>query len=318
MLVSVVMPSYNHEKYVVEAAQSVLAQTHEHIELIIVDDGSRDSSVELLRTINDPRLKLVVQDNAGAHAAINRGLSLAQGDYLSIINSDDVYAPTRVVESLRQLEAEQADFVCTWIRVVDEAGNEKGIKEGWKNMRPSWSSAAKDYAYWLGDDFSQNLLSSNFVSTTSNMLFRRNIYDEIGGMRNLRFSHDWDFMLRLAPKFRCSVVTQPLMNYRLHGSNTISSNRKWMLFEVLWTLAANLHRYESDKLFGSDLEAEQLKTDIKTLYNSVHVNNLDKQFWLLLIYIRARRTALGNAADTELLDNADLRQTFIDLIPDHA
>lgn len=318
MLVSVVMPSYNHSKYVMQAAHSVLRQTHAHLELVVIDDGSKDNSVELLRSIDDRRLKLVVQENQGAHAAINRGLELAQGDYLAVINSDDIFAPTRIAECLAALDREQTDFACTWIRVVDVEGNEKGIKQGWKNMRPSWSSVAQDFAYWLGDDFALNLLSSNFVSTTSNMLFRRRIYDEIGGMRNLRFAHDWDFMFRLAPYYTSSVVPQPLMDYRLHGSNTISSNRKWMLFEVVWTIAANLHRYEGDLLFGAGSDPEALAGEIKALSNSVHVNGLDKLFWVLLIYLRSRRAALGEAIETELLDNAELRQNFIDLIADDA
>lgn len=318
MLISVVMPSYNHVRYVMQAARSVLDQTHAQVELVVIDDGSKDDSVALLRTIRDPRFKLVTQENRGAHAAINRGLDLAQGDYLAVINSDDVFAPTRLATCLAAMDREQSDFACTWIRVVDADGNPKGIKQAWRNMRPSWSSAAREFAWWQGDDVALNLLSSNFVSTTSNMLFRRRVLDRVGGMRNLRYAHDWDFMLRVAPLFTCSVVPEPLMDYRLHGSNTISSNRRWMLFEVLWTLAANLHRYEGSLLFGPQSSPETLAREVQSLFASVHVNGLDKLFWVLLTYLRARRAALGDGADTELLDNAALRQTFIDLIEETA
>lgn len=314
MLVSVVMPSYNHSKYVMAAAQSVLEQSYERLEFIVVDDGSKDNSVELLRGIDDPRLKLIVQENGGAHAAINRGLAAAQGDYLAIINSDDIFDPTRITKCLETLEREQSDFACTWIRVVDDAGAEKGIKQAWKNMRPSWSSDASDPVYWAGENFAVNILSSNFVSTTSNMLFSRQIYDEIGGMRNLRFAHDWDFMFRVVERYRCSVVPEPLMDYRIHGSNTISSNREWMLFEVMWTIAANLHRFHGDRLFGPDASPEDLMQEIRTFSNSVHVGGLDKQFWVLLSFINARRAAIGDAAETELLEDAQLRQVFIDAI----
>lgn len=314
MLVSVVMPSYNHSKYVMAAAQSVLEQSYERLEFIVVDDGSKDNSVELLRGIDDPRLKLIVQENGGAHAAINRGLAAAQGDYLAIINSDDIFDPKRIAKCLETLEREQSDFACTWIRVVDDAGAEKGIKQAWKNMRPSWSSDASDPVYWAGDDFALNILSSNFVSTTSNMLFSRQIYDEIGGMRNLRFAHDWDFMFRVVERYRCSVVPEPLMDYRIHGSNTISSNREWMLFEVMWTIAANLHRFHGDRLFGPDASPEDLMQEIRSFSNSVHVGGLDQQFWVLLSFLNARRAAIGETADTELLENAQLRQVFIDAI----
>lgn len=318
MLISVVMPSYNHSRYVMEAARSVLSQTYQNLELIVIDDGSSDNSVDLLRTIDDSRLHLEVQENRGAHAAINRGLEMAQGDYLAIINSDDVFDPRRLTECLRLMDVEQSDFACTWIRVVDAEGNEKGIKQAWKNMLPSWASKAKECVYWEGNDFALNLLSSNFVSTTSNMIFRRTVFERIGGMRNLRFSHDWDFMLRLAPEFTCSVVPLPLMDYRLHGSNTISSNRKWMLFEVIWTLAANLHRFEGRNLFSGQADTAVREAQIRTFANSVHVNELNKLFWIVSAYIRSRRADVGDAADTELLDDAALRQIFIDMIGDDA
>ena len=314
MLVSVVMPSYNHEKFVIEAAESVLNQSHRMLEFIVIDDGSRDNSVSLLKSIKDPRMKLVVQENAGAHAAINRGLEMAQGDYLAIINSDDTFDPQRIETCLRQMDEEQTDFSCSWIRVVDADGTEKSIKQAWKNMRPSWASTANDSGYWAGEDFALNLLSSNFVSTTSNMLFRRHVYETVGGMRNLRFAHDWDFMLRVAADYKCSVVPGPLMNYRLHGSNTISSNRKWMLFEVVWTIAANIHRYHGVSFFSETASPETLAREVRELFKSMNVSGLDKLLWILLTFMASRRAVLGAEADTELLDNAELRQVFIDLI----
>lgn len=316
MLVSVIMPSYNHAKYVMAAANSVLAQTHEMIELIVIDDGSKDNSVDLLNTIADPRLTVVVQENQGAHAAINRGLEMARGDYLAIINSDDVFHPERIAKCLQKMDADQSDFVCSWIRVVDADGGEKGIKQGWKNMRPAWASTAKDLVYWAGEDFALNILSTNFVSTTSNMLFRRKLYDQIGGMRNLRFAHDWDFMFRVAADFPCSIVPEPLMDYRLHGANTISSNRRWMLFEAVWVIAANMHRFYGKHLFGKTATPAELADEVRCLFNSVEVNGLNKLFWVLQSYLAARRCALGEQADNELLDDAALRQAFIDYIDD--
>ena len=313
MLVSVVMPSYNHAKYCVAAAESVLGQSHEMIELIVVDDGSRDNSVELLQAIDDPRLHLVEQENRGAHAAINHGLEMASGDYLAIINSDDTFDPRRIATCLAAMDADESDLVCSWIRVVDGAGHETGVKQGWRNMRPTWAQAAGREGYWSGEDFTLNLISTNFVSTTSNMLFRRSLFERIGGMRNLRFAHDWDFMLRAAAAFRCSEVAEPLMDYRVHGANTITSNRRWMLFEVVWVLAANLHRFHGAPLFSADTSGA-LAEEVRLFANSVNVQGLDKLFWVLLSYLSSRR-ALG-APETELLDDAGLRQAFIDLIPD--
>ena len=126
MLVSVVMPSYNHAAYCVEAAQSVLGQSHRRLELIVVDDGSRDDLVERLAALDDPRLHLVTQENRGAHAAINRGLDLAQGDYLAIINSDDRFDPRRIETCLRAMDAEGSDLACS----CDPGGRRRGERDG--------------------------------------------------------------------------------------------------------------------------------------------------------------------------------------------
>ncbi|MEZ5714395.1 MAG: hypothetical protein R3D85_04005 [Paracoccaceae bacterium] len=89
-----------------------------------------------------------------------------------------------------------------------------------------------------------------------------------------------------------------------------------MLFEVVWTIAANLHRYEGGLLFGAGADPKALGDQVKSFFNSVHANGLDKLFWVLLSFLNARRAAIGEAAETELLDNAELRQVFIDLIDD--
>ena len=95
-LVSVVIPSFNHARFIGSAVRSVLGQSLSDLELIVVDDGSTDNSLEILGGFSDPRLKVYPQANAGAHAAINRGLELASGVYLSILNSDDLYHRERL------------------------------------------------------------------------------------------------------------------------------------------------------------------------------------------------------------------------------
>ena len=94
--VSVVIPSYNHAAYIREAVDSVLSQSLSDLELIVVDDGSQDESLDILAGYSDRRFHLYTQLNQGAHAAINRGLHAAAGDYLAILNSDDAYHPQRL------------------------------------------------------------------------------------------------------------------------------------------------------------------------------------------------------------------------------
>lgn len=317
MLVSVVIPSYNHARYIMTAVESVLGQSFRKLELIVIDDGSRDKSVELLKTVRDPRFVLYVQENQGAHAAINRGLSLCQGDYLAILNSDDVFHPDRIAECLVAMDSGGLDLACSWIQIIDAEGEGESIKRGWQNMRPGWASGSGTHGFWNGDDFRLNLLSTNFVSTTSNILMRRSVYGRIGGMRNLRYAHDWDFMLRAAAEVSCGLVPKPLVQYRLHGANTISTYRKWMMFEICWVLAANLHRFEGRDLYGSDAEsAERRIAAVQAVAASIQVGGCDRLLWILRQYIDSRRIVGDPAPGEDLLDDPVLRQAFIDLVGD--
>src|SRR3972149_549215 len=102
--ISVIILSYNHAAYIGHAVESVFAQSNTNFELIVVDDGSTDNSLEVLTGFSDPRLKVLTQSNQGTHATINRGLHEATGKYLAILNSDDLYHPDRLTKILEVLK----------------------------------------------------------------------------------------------------------------------------------------------------------------------------------------------------------------------
>ena len=95
VLVSVVLPAYNHEAYIAQAIDSALAQSVD-LELIVIDDGSRDRTADIIAAYDDPRIRFVRQANAGSHATINRGIAMARGRYVAILNSDDRFHPERL------------------------------------------------------------------------------------------------------------------------------------------------------------------------------------------------------------------------------
>jgi glycosyltransferase involved in cell wall biosynthesis len=95
--ISVIVPAFNHEAYIVDALHSVLAQTLGDLELIVIDDASRDGTWDAIQSIRDPRLRAFRhKDNQGAHVTLNEGLGLASGDFLAILNSDDAFHPERL------------------------------------------------------------------------------------------------------------------------------------------------------------------------------------------------------------------------------
>ena len=311
-LISIVIPSYNHEAYIGDAIDSVLKQTYHNLELIVVDDGSEDGSIDIISSYSDPRLKLISQVNHGAHHAINVGLHQAKGDYITILNSDDLYHPDRLKKCVEYLSSHpDISLVSTWINVINQNGSKLGVKHGWKDLDP-WYLGDPSISFKKTNDYSLNLLSSNFVSTTSNILFRREVFDKHGGMRNCRFVHDWDFMLRVAAKEECAQIEESLLGYRIHGKNTISSNRAWMMFEICWVLAANIDAYLNNKLVFSGAEHDVNQVDM--IFESINFQGNDKLFWLMLLHIRSLRKLDRKDAETIILDDLKIREKYISLI----
>lgn len=311
-LISVVIPSYNHAHYLRRCIDSVIAQTYRDWELIIIDDGSKDDSNAVIASYVDPRIIHLAQENQGAHNTINRGLALARGETLAILNSDDEFHPLRLQRCAEALQRDpDAMLVSTWIDIVDPDSKVLGTKMAWHNMEP-WPVANKHLSMAATDDYALNALMSNFVSTTSNMVFRRGLYEAIGGMRNLRFAHDWDFLLRACAAHKCINLAEPLLSYRVHGTNTISSNRKAMLFEICWMFAANIDRFAGRLL--PDLAAETLAANHLRLLESINLQGNDHIFWLLYWHIaNLRQQGISNPEELYLQDAA-LRAAIIDYI----
>lgn len=125
-LVSIVTPCYNGEKFIAQTIQSVLAQTYCHWEMLIIDDGSRDSSPQIIHGFaeKDPRIRLIRQENAGSAAARNAGIRLAQGRYLALLDADDLWEPEFLSQQLQFMEQHNALCVCCGYLCIDENGQE--------------------------------------------------------------------------------------------------------------------------------------------------------------------------------------------------
>jgi len=268
---SVIIPSYNHSRFVLEAVTSVLSQENIDLELIIVDDGSTDDSVSLLKLIDDKRVTVYCQANKGAHGAINKGLELSSGAYLAILNSDDIYCPERLKKAKEIFMTKpEVGMVCSYIEVIDEEGNTCGIKEGFKTLEP-WILESPSLSFRASNNIYLPLLAENYLSTTSNFIFTRRALREVGLFNNLKYTHDWDFALRMIRKFDLYLIPYPLVKYRTHSSNTIRQNIAEMYFEICWILARHLpilSRCDKINLSG-DLKLLQL-------LHSLHAGGAEK------------------------------------------
>jgi glycosyltransferase involved in cell wall biosynthesis len=239
MRCAVVIPSYNHARYVGAALDSALAQTRPPDRVVVVDDGSQDGSPAAIEAYRARGVELHAQPNAGAHAALNRAVALAAADCdaIAILNSDDVYEPRRLERCLEELEARpDLGAVCTELSVVDAEGRplpEDAPRRRWFEV--AWSlGAARDLppAEWLG--------LANFPATTSNVVARASEL-RAHPFRPYRFCHDYAFLLEAALRGRLGVVDEPLLRYRVHGANTIVMDPAPLVRELL-RLQADLWR----------------------------------------------------------------------------
>lgn len=124
-LVSIIMPCYNGEKYIRETIESVLAQTYTSWELLIIDDGSKDNSVDIIRDYQaDQRIKLIQQPNAGSAAARNNGIRKSKGQYMALLDSDDLWLPEFLEKQVNFMKEKQAVCVCCSYSRIDEDSND--------------------------------------------------------------------------------------------------------------------------------------------------------------------------------------------------
>ena len=228
-LVTVILPAYNHAKYVVEAMDSVRAQTFTRWELIVIDDGSTDDTWAVLQAYaaqhGDPRIRLLTQANAGSHATLNRGLAMARTPYLAILNSDDRYAPERLQRLVDTAQAAADEvFIVTGLRLIDGDGNFFPESYWWNAMYGDilqrWRAAQSSGV----NPALQTLLWGNFTVSTSNFFMSRTLWQRLGPFKRLRYVPDWDYALRVAmeqPRAFQFLHDQALLEYRLHGRNTI-------------------------------------------------------------------------------------------------
>lgn len=236
--VSVVMPAYNHEKYVGEAIESVLNQSFRDFEFIIVNDGSTDRTEEVIRKFRDTRIIYKFQKNSDAFNAINAGLDQARGDYFTIINSDDVYHPERLEKLLEAMRQQQAVFGFSRLELIDS--NSKKVNHPEHpliKLLTKLTGVLKQ-----AGSLKQTMLTGNMAITTSNMILSRRLVDAVGTFKPYRYAHDYDFILRTLAAFPDSIVYQPepLLSYRVHGRNTITENPAKVDIETFKVLMMNL------------------------------------------------------------------------------
>jgi len=219
--VSVVIPAYNHERYIGAAIDSVLQQTLSDLELIVIDDGSTDKTGKIVRAYDDPRLYYHYQENQDAYNALNKGLSLVKGKYIAILNSDDVFSLNRLEHLVNFSQAKDAACIFTDVVPISADGAELTdphfIWNVWHQKNRNW--------YFNCKDLYRGFLKGNFMVSTSNLFMTAQAMQIVGKFSPLRYLHDYDYIFRMMLAFPQGVHyldQEKLLYYRIHSANTLS------------------------------------------------------------------------------------------------
>ena len=220
---SVIVPVYGVEKYIAATLQSVLEQTYQDFELLIIDDESPDRSIEICQAFTDSRIKIIQQKNRGLSGARNTGIRHAQGEYLAFIDGDDLWLPEKLEKHLKHLEKSPGVGVSfSRSALIDEAGNPQGTY-----LMPQLTEITVPC-----------LLRSNLVGNGSAAVVRREVFEDIKYQINLdgnveycyfdeqlRRAEDIEFWLRIAIQTNWQIegIPEALTQYRVN-SGGLSAN----------------------------------------------------------------------------------------------
>lgn len=183
-LISIILNTYNSERFIGETIQSVLDQTYTNFELLVIDDGSQDQTLKIISQIQDDCLQVHAYPNGGIATSRNRGLAHASGEYIAYLDHDDLWTPQKLEHQWQCLQASpEASFVYSWVIMINEGGRLI------RHLAP---------VQYTGNIYLK-ILAQNFVMTASNPLIRRTSLIEIGGFdEEIYGTDDWDLFIRLA------------------------------------------------------------------------------------------------------------------------
>lgn len=256
--VSVVVPNYNHERYLARRIKSILSQTFQDFELILLDDASTDGSVRILEHYaGDPRVRLVLSDtNSGSpFAQWNRGVELACGELVWIAEADDDAEPELLRVLVDAIDAGPATVLAycqSW--VIDESGRRIATKISWTD--------GLDYERWKRDyrndgrhEASRYLPFQNSIPNASAVVFRRARYVQAGGApTDMRLCGDWMTWARLAIQGDVAYVSQPLNLFREHANTVRSKTSEIRELHEWLEIIMNIERVVGiDRAVRSDL-----------------------------------------------------------------
>ena len=206
--ISIITVCYNSERFIKTAIESVLNQTYKNIEYIVIDGNSKDNTVQIVKSYGDKISKVVNEPDMGIYDAMNKGLKLASGDYLGILNSDDFYINNTVIEQIVDtLEKNKTDSLFTDLIYVDNQNVENEIR------------------YWKSGNFKSNSFKKGWHPPHPTFFVKNEVYKRYGYFTlKFKLAADFELMLRFLEKHKISSCYLPIptIKMRLGGATNKS------------------------------------------------------------------------------------------------
>ena len=249
--VSINIPCFNSEKYIAETLQSVLSQTFEDFEIILVNDGSTDKTEEIIKTFSDPRIKYYYQKNMGLGNTRNRQLALSSGDFIAFLDHDDIWLPTKLEKQIPLFENQpKVGLVYCDTIFFNDKGDVNRLYNNRVPLRGNvFRQILKDYFLAMPSvvirkkalDSQQQLFDDNFSMSEERDLFTR-------------IAYDWDF----------DYVGEPLAKWRMHSKSLTFSKRELVSRETELTIAKFIEIYPN---FESEYKSELVAMKVLNQYH---------------------------------------------------
>lgn len=206
---SVIMPVYNGERFLEETVESVLNQTFTDFEFIVIDDGSTDDTLRILRDFEDERIKIIEQEHRGLTKSLNRGIKIAEGDYIGRMDCGDIADEERFEVEIDFLEREDDIYgVGSWAELIDEDGNSLGSRK-----------YPVDFKEIKKVILRYNPFIHPSLTLESDIFQKVGLYDE-----DFKYAQDYDLMLRAVSKLKVTNIPRNLLKYRI-SEEAISLNQ---------------------------------------------------------------------------------------------
>ena len=234
-LVSIIIPCYNAEKYIAETIQSVINQTYKNWELIVVNDGSTDNSLNIITEFaaNDSRISFIDKKNTGVSDSRNKGIEKAKGDFIAFLDADDVWDFQYLEKQIENLQSNRFTISYTACQLI----NHKGEKIQ-KHIRGENNPQLNDFL----------LQNGNYNTNPSGIVYKRQCFNEVNGFDlNLSNNADQDILIQMLAKGNTiGYIDELLWNYRIHDNN-MSKNIVVLEKDTLYLF----HKCAHQNLFNS-------------------------------------------------------------------